>query len=259
MPTPTPAIFVAPAPTPTAPPALSESSPFKIGEQLNYQVFLGANRLNSRDLVQDQVPGTALRISARDFMEESRDGKPLRPIVERYVQAYLRQVSQQVACNGLHSVQERCARWILLTHDRVGADEFPLTQEFLSQMLGVRRASVTVAAGALFGSVVGVVVVSLASTTGAALAFLVARYLARDAVLRWVRRNPRYDAIDRAIGEGGWRVVALLRLSPLVPFNLQNYLYGLTAIRFWPCVLTSWAAMLPGTVVYVYLGHAGRG
>ena len=113
------------------------------------QVFLGANRLNPRDLVQDQVPGTALRISARDFMEESRDGKPLRPIVERYVQAYLRQVSQQVACNGLHSVQERCARWILLTHDRVGADEFPLTQEFLSQMLGVRRASVTVAAGAL--------------------------------------------------------------------------------------------------------------
>ncbi|HZW31908.1 MAG TPA: VTT domain-containing protein, partial [Isosphaeraceae bacterium] len=53
-------------------------------------------------------------------------------------------------------------------------------------------------------------------------------------------------------------IVALLRLSPLVPFNLQNYLYGLTAIRFWPCVLTSWVAMLPGTVLYVYLGHAGR-
>jgi uncharacterized membrane protein YdjX (TVP38/TMEM64 family) len=122
----------------------------------------------------------------------------------------------------------------------------------------VPASPLTVAAGALFGPVVGVVVVSLASTTGAALAFLVARYLARDAVLRWVRRHPRYHAIDRAIGEGGWRVVALLRLSPLVPFNLQNYLYGLTAIRFWPCVLTSWAAMLPGTVVYVYLGHAGR-
>jgi uncharacterized membrane protein YdjX (TVP38/TMEM64 family) len=116
----------------------------------------------------------------------------------------------------------------------------------------------TVAAGALFGPVVGVVVVSLASTTGAGLAFLVARYFARDAVLRWARRHPRYQAIDRAIGEGGWRIVALLRLSPLVPFNLQNYLYGLTAIRFWPCLLTSWVAMLPGTVLYVYLGHAGR-
>ena len=122
----------------------------------------------------------------------------------------------------------------------------------------VPASPMTVAAGALFGPVVGVVVVSLASTTGAALAFLVARYLARDTVARWVRRHPRSDAIDRAIGEGGWRVVALLRLSPLVPFNLQNYLYGLTAIRFWPCVLTSWVAMLPGTVVYVYLGHAGR-
>ncbi len=112
-------------------------------------VFLGAKQLNARDLVQVQVPGTVLRIDAKSFHREVDNGSALRVVVERYVQAYLRQVSQQVACNGLHSVQERCARWILLTHDRVGEDEFPLTQEFLSQMLGVRRASVTVAAGSL--------------------------------------------------------------------------------------------------------------
>jgi CRP-like cAMP-binding protein len=112
-------------------------------------VFLGAESLGSRDLAQVQVPGEVLRLDARAFREEARDGRVFRSVVERYVQAYLRQVSQQVACNGLHSVEERCSRWILLTHDRVGEDEFPLTQEFLSQMLGVRRASVTVAAGML--------------------------------------------------------------------------------------------------------------
>src|SRR5262245_10962626 len=101
----------------------------------------------------------------------------------------------------------------------------------------VPASPLTILAGALFGPVVGVVVVSLASTTGAALAFLVARYLARNAVARRVQKDPRYAAIDRAIGEEGWKIVALLRLSPAVPFNLQNYLYGLTAIGFWPYVV----------------------
>ena len=64
------------------------------------------------------------------------------------MQALFTQVTQQVACNGLHSVEERCSRWMLLTHDRVGSDSFPLTEEFRAEMLGVRRASVTVAAGA---------------------------------------------------------------------------------------------------------------
>lgn len=116
----------------------------------------------------------------------------------------------------------------------------------------------TLAAGAFFGLLVGTITVSLASTFGAALAFLVARHLARDAVARTFGRYPKFAAIDRAIGENGWKIVALLRLSPAVPFNLQNYLYGLTGIRFWPYVLTSWIAMLPGTFLYVYLGYAGR-
>ncbi len=118
--------------------------------------------------------------------------------------------------------------------------------------------ALTIAAGAIFGLGIGTATVSLASTTGSALAFLMSRYLARDAIARRVRRYPKFEAIDRAIGEEGWKIVALLRLSPAVPFNLQNYLYGLTKIRFWPCVLTSWVTMLPGTLMYVYLGHAGR-
>lgn len=116
----------------------------------------------------------------------------------------------------------------------------------------------TLGAGFLFGLGWGIVVVSIASTIAAALAFLIARYLARGAVERLARKNPKFAAIDRAIGKEGWRVVALLRLSPLVPFSLSNYLYGLTSVRFVPYLATSWAAMLPATLLYVYLGAAGR-
>jgi uncharacterized membrane protein YdjX (TVP38/TMEM64 family) len=116
----------------------------------------------------------------------------------------------------------------------------------------------TLGAGFLFGLGSGIAVVSVASTVAAALAFLIARYLARGAVERLVRKNPKFAAIDRAIGKEGWKVVALLRLSPLVPFSLSNYLYGLTSVRLGPYVATSWAAMLPATVLYVSFGAAGR-
>jgi uncharacterized membrane protein YdjX (TVP38/TMEM64 family) len=118
--------------------------------------------------------------------------------------------------------------------------------------------ALTLAAGTLLGLVVGTITVSVASTTAAALAFLIARYLARDKVLKMVKKDPRFDAIDKAISESDWKIIALLRLSPAVPFNLQNYLYGLTGARFWPAMLTSWITMLPGTFLYVYLGHVGR-
>ena len=82
-------------------------------------------------------------------MHTGRDVRGLRGLLLRYAQSYLSQVSQSSACNRAHSIEERCARWLLMTHDRVGADEFPLTHEFLSYMLGVRRAGVPVAAGML--------------------------------------------------------------------------------------------------------------
>jgi uncharacterized membrane protein YdjX (TVP38/TMEM64 family) len=125
-------------------------------------------------------------------------------------------------------------------------------------LLLVPGSALTIMAGALFGRVIGTLIVSLASTTGAALAFLISRYLARRRVIRWLQRHPRLAALHRAIGEGGWKIVALLRLSPLVPFNLQNYFYGATSIRFWSCILASWLAMLPGTFLYVSIGAMGR-
>jgi CRP-like cAMP-binding protein len=111
-------------------------------------VFLGGDAMSARDLYQVQVPGQARTMDTKAFLKASRH-EPLRGLVQRYAQALFTQVSQQVACNALHSVTARCSRWMLLTADRVGQNEFPLTQEFLAQMLGVRRASVTEAAGTL--------------------------------------------------------------------------------------------------------------
>ena len=96
-----------------------------------------------------QVGGSALAMSADAFREEFEGEANVRRLVLDYLQAYIVQISQSVACNARHGILERCARWLLQTHDRARADEFRLTQEFLAQMLGVRRPSVTVAAGAL--------------------------------------------------------------------------------------------------------------
>ena len=112
-------------------------------------------------------------------------------------------------------------------------------------VLFVPGSVMTIAAGVLFG-LWGIPVVSAGSTLGAALAFLVSRYLARGKVERWVAANEKFRAIDKAVGEEGGRLIGLLRLSPVIPFNLSNYLYGLTNVGFWPYVLASWLGMLPG-------------
>jgi uncharacterized membrane protein YdjX (TVP38/TMEM64 family) len=127
----------------------------------------------------------------------------------------------------------------------------------LAALLFVPGSLLTIGAGLVFGLLWGTVIVSLASTTTAALAFLIARHLARERVAAMARGNEKFEAIDRAIAEKGWKVVALLRLSPVVPFSLSNYLYGLTPVRFLPYLVTSWLAMLPGTILYVWLGAAG--
>jgi len=111
----------------------------------------------------------------------------------------------------------------------------------------------TLAAGALFGLVRGTLLVLVAATLGASLAFLIARYAARGAIERRLADNERFAAIDRAIGAEGRRIVFLLRLSPLFPFNLLNYALGLTRVRF-PDYLVASAGMLPGTLLYVYYG-----
>jgi uncharacterized membrane protein YdjX (TVP38/TMEM64 family) len=125
-------------------------------------------------------------------------------------------------------------------------------------LLFVPGSVLTIGAGLVFGLGWGTVIVSLASTAAAALAFLIARYVARERVEALAKRNQKFRAIDHAIREKGWRVVALLRLSPLVPFSISNYLYGLTPVAFGPYVLASWIAMLPATVLYVWIGAAGK-
>lgn len=112
----------------------------------------------------------------------------------------------------------------------------------------------TLIGGAVFGLKLGFALVSVASTAGASVAFLIARYAAREKVAGMAKSNAMFAALDEAISEGGWKMVALLRLSPVIAFNWQNYLYGLTRIRFGTYVFTSWIAMMPGTFLYVYLG-----
>lgn len=117
----------------------------------------------------------------------------------------------------------------------------------------------TLGAGAAFGLVRGVVVVSIAATLGATAAFLVGRYLARDWVAARIERRGSFRALDEAVAREGWKIVGLMRLSPVVPFNLLNYAFGATRVPLRDYVLASWVGMLPGTVLYVYLGSvAGR-
>jgi uncharacterized membrane protein YdjX (TVP38/TMEM64 family) len=111
----------------------------------------------------------------------------------------------------------------------------------------------TLAAGAIFGLLEGTAYVLLAATLGSAGAFLVSRYLARGWVEKRLAGNARFAAIDRAVGEQGRRIVFLLRLSPVFPFNLLNYALGLTRVRFVDYLVAS-VGMLPGTILYVYYG-----
>ncbi len=116
----------------------------------------------------------------------------------------------------------------------------------------------TLGAGAVFGVVWGSVYVSVASTLGATCAFLVGRHLARDAIRRRTAGNARFAALDRAVAAEGWKIVGLARLSPLFPFTLLNYAFGLTEVRLGHFVLASWIGMMPGTVLYVYLGSLAQ-
>ena len=128
----------------------------------------------------------------------------------------------------------------------------------VAAVLFIPGSALTIGAGVVYGLGWGFVAVSAGSTLGATAAFLVARYLARERVARWAARDPRFAAIDEAVGQEGWTIVLLTRLSPVFPFNLLNYLYGLTRVRLGPYVLASWIGMMPGTALYVYLGFAGR-
>ncbi|MEO8620429.1 MAG: Crp/Fnr family transcriptional regulator, partial [bacterium] len=112
------------------------------------EVFLGGRAGLHETVV--QVAGVSLRAKASVLADGASEHPVLRRLLRQCTQEYLTQVAQTAACNGLHAIEPRCARWLLMTHDRVGgAETFGLTQEYLAVMLGVRRGGVTVAAGAL--------------------------------------------------------------------------------------------------------------
>lgn len=113
---------------------------------------------------------------------------------------------------------------------------------------------ISLGSGFLFGVVAGTIAVSLGSTVGACAAFLVGRTVARDWVSQKVRGNAKFAAVSDAVAREGFKIVLLTRLSPAFPFNLLNYAYGLTEVPFWKYALASWIGMLPGTILYVYIG-----
>jgi uncharacterized membrane protein YdjX (TVP38/TMEM64 family) len=128
-----------------------------------------------------------------------------------------------------------------------------ITGYALATVAFVPGSFLTLAAGAIFGLARGTAYVFVAAVVGSAAAFLVSRYVARTAVERRLTASPRFAAIDHAIGVQGRKVVFLLRLSPIFPFNILNYALGLTRVTFADYLAAS-PGMLPGTLLYVYYG-----
>jgi len=155
---------------------------------------------------------------------------------------------------GLQGVLERVARagiWAPLLFVAV----YAIATVFL-----VPGSALTLGAGAVFGLGWGLLWVTVGANLGAQAAFLVGRYLARARVAESMARYPWFSAVDRAVGEEGWKIVGLTRLSPVFPFTLLNYAFGLTRIPFRFYAIATFFGMMPGTVLYVYLGalaHAG--
>lgn len=116
----------------------------------------------------------------------------------------------------------------------------------------------TLGAGFIFKVALGVVTVSIASTLGACAAFGVGRTIARNWIAAKLANNEKFAAIDEAVAQKGFKIVLLIRLSPIIPFNFLNYAFGLTKISFWRYALGSWIGMIPGTFMYVYFGAGLR-
>ncbi len=124
----------------------------------------------------------------------------------------------------------------------------------LACVLFMPGAILTLGAGVVFGIIKGSIVVSIGSTLGAGCTFLVGRYMARDWVSSKISGNEKFKAIDEAVAQQGWKIVLLTRLSPVFPFNLLNYAFGLTKVSLRQYLLASWIGMIPGTIMYVYIG-----
>lgn len=112
---------------------------------------------------------------------------------------------------------------------------------------------ITLIGGLIFGPVKGTLLISFASTTGATLSFLVARTIGRGYIEKKFSNSATFKKIDQGVKDNGWRMLMITRLIPLFPFNVQNYIYGLTDIKLSTYMLVSWLCMLPGTIAYAVL------
>ena len=128
----------------------------------------------------------------------------------------------------------------------------------IAELLAVPAIPLTASSGYLFGIYKGTGIVLVSATIAASLSFLIGRTLLRDTVKKWVDNYPKFKAFDNAIGKEGFKIILLLRLSPIFPFALSNYMYGLTAVEFWPYVFATCIGFTPGTIAYVYSGTVGK-
>ena len=121
-------------------------------------------------------------------------------------------------------------------------------------VLLISGAVLTLGAGIIFGVIKGSIIVSVFSTLAAITSFLIGRFLLRNWVLKKIEKYPKFKAVDTAVAKEGWKIVGLTRLSPIFPFIFLNYAFGLTKISLKDYSIASWIGMLPGTIMYVYIG-----
>lgn len=127
----------------------------------------------------------------------------------------------------------------------------------IATILGLPNIVLVLVSGALFGFVNGLVAASIADTLGAIACFVLGRTIARDRVAKWLKKNPQLTNLDQVVGQKGWKILLLTRLSPLVPSSVLNYGFSCTKVRFWQYCFFSWLGMLPVLALYVYLGAFG--
>ncbi len=124
----------------------------------------------------------------------------------------------------------------------------------VAALLFVPGSLLTASGGLLFGVLKGTCVVSIATWIAACIAFSISRYLARAWVVKKLEQHPRYRAVDEAVAAEGWKIVGLMRLSPVFPFNVLNCLFGVTKVSFKHYALATWVGMIPTLVLYTYIG-----
>jgi len=158
----------------------------------------------------------------------------------------------------LQQTLDRLMEWqgTLQSYGWSGVGLFALALAVL-QMGLVPLSIFALAGGAIFGFRNAFIAVTIGTNLGAMINFLIARYVARGWVTRYLAHHEKFRLIDSAIGREGGKIVALLRLCPL-PFGLSNYCYGLTAVRFWPYVIATFFAIIPGNIIFPWLGSTAQ-